>query len=411
MALAVGLGQMNQIDIPPNSASHTPLTLDIPKDVQTALNRILNVEPHILRSVCCPKCFKKYELHSVPEACSWHETPKAAICGESLLVTQITSGGPKVVPRQLYSTQSFKNWLEYFLSRPGIEDLIDKSYVHQPNSNWMESIWDSPSWRSLGDFTTTPGNLTFSYYIDWFNPLTNKIAGKTASCGAIIASGLNLPYELQHLHENTYFVGITPPPHELSVVMITHLSDPVVDDLLAMWNGDTICTHNHPNGTTMHTGILPGIGDLLAIKKAFSFAGTQSHNFCHFCKLHQILIDDTDWEAWALRNGGDVLAAATNWHQAATKKERAEIFQAHGVRWSALHRLHYCDPVKHTVLGVMHNWSGILEHHACLKWGIGESSTTRHSASQSVSLQEEENMYEMMDVDQDELEMELTDLH
>jgi hypothetical protein len=76
----------------------------------------------------------------------------------------------------------------------------------------MSSIWDSPAWRSLGSFTTTPGNLTFSYFIDWFNPLTNKIAGKIVSCGAIMMFCLNLPPDLRHLPENTFFAGITPPP-------------------------------------------------------------------------------------------------------------------------------------------------------------------------------------------------------
>jgi hypothetical protein len=46
----------------------------------------------------------------------------------------------------------------------------------------------------------------------------------------------------------------------------------------------------------------------------------------------------------------------------------------HGVRWSSLHRLDYRDPVNHTVLGMMHNWiEGILQHHARIKWGIGDA--------------------------------------
>ena len=71
-----------------------------------------------------------------------------------------------MVPCTLYSTQDLTSWLEFFLCQPGIEDLIDQSYAHQPSGRIMHSIWDSPAWRSLGSFTTTPGNLTFSYYID-----------------------------------------------------------------------------------------------------------------------------------------------------------------------------------------------------------------------------------------------------
>src|SRR6266498_3548197 len=83
-------------------------------------------------------------------------------------------------------------------SWPGIEDLIDKSYTHCPSNKIMHSIWNSPAWHSLGSFTPNCENLTFSFYIDWFNPLTNKIAGKSISCSAIMMFCLNLPYEIQH---------------------------------------------------------------------------------------------------------------------------------------------------------------------------------------------------------------------
>jgi hypothetical protein len=206
-----------------------------------------------------------------------------------------SGAGPRLVPRRLYSTQDFKSWLEFFLSRPGIEDLINKSYAHRPTSDTMHSIWDSPSWRSLGAFTTTSNNLTFSYYIDWFNPFTNKISGKTASCGAIILVCLNLPYELQHLAENSFFAGITPPPHEPTVVTITAVSDPVIDQFIEMWNGAKIKTYHHPEGVIKKVAILAGIGDLLAMRKALGFAGVTSHNFCSFCKLLKANIDDLNY--------------------------------------------------------------------------------------------------------------------
>lgn len=223
------------------------------------------------------------------------------------------------MPCRLYSTQDFESWLEFFLSWPGIEDLIDKSYSHKPSPDVMHSIWDSPAWRSLGTFSTTPGNLTFSCYIDWFNPLLNKIAGKTMSCGAIMLFCLNLPYELQHKPENTFFAGITPPPKEPTVITITAVSDPVVKCLRAMYHGKLIRTHRHPNGITKRAGVLPFIGDLLAICKALGFAGIRSHNFCSFCDLRHANMDCLDPNKWNLRNGVDVRLAAEQWLQADTK--------------------------------------------------------------------------------------------
>jgi hypothetical protein len=60
----------------------------------------------------------------------------------------------------------------------------------------MCDICDAPAWQGLGGFTTIYGNLNFSYYINWFNPLTNKIAGKQVLYGVIMMFCLNLPPEL-----------------------------------------------------------------------------------------------------------------------------------------------------------------------------------------------------------------------
>ena len=55
-----------------------------------------------------------------------------------------------------------------------------------------------------------------------------------------------------------------------------------------------------------------------------------------------------------------------------TKSGREVQAQETGVRWSLLHRLPYWDPVKHVVLGFMHNWlEGVLQHHLRVLWCIG----------------------------------------
>jgi hypothetical protein len=216
----------------------------------------------------------------------------------------------------------------------------------------MHSILDSPVWRSLGSFTTQNGNLTFGYYIDWFNPFTNKIAGKSVSCGAIMLFCLNLPYEMQHKPENTFFARITPPPKEPTVTTITALTDPVVDELEKFWHGMKIRTHRHPEGAHRRVAVLPTIGDLLALRKALGFAGVAAHQFCSFCTLRHIDLDDLDYSLWTPRAGVDVLAAAEDWRRATTKKRRKELFDENGVRWSSLHRLVYRDPVRHTILGL-----------------------------------------------------------
>ena len=103
----------------------------LPYDVRTAIAN-LSIEPTITWSICHPKCYSKYSVKSMPEICIRKETPRSRCCGKKLWTIRSTQSGPHRVPRHLYSTQDFHTWLEWFLSWPGIEDLINKSYDHHP---------------------------------------------------------------------------------------------------------------------------------------------------------------------------------------------------------------------------------------------------------------------------------------
>ena len=87
-----------------------------------------------------------------------------------------------MVPRRLYTTQSFDSWLSFFLSRQIIEDALDESFRRRGHSTAalggdMHDVHDSPAWRDLTGLFSTAHHLVFGIYIDWFNPFTNKIAG------------------------------------------------------------------------------------------------------------------------------------------------------------------------------------------------------------------------------------------
>jgi len=116
----------------PNLALGVLPTPPIPHDVRTEITT-LSLDPTIIWSICCPKCYSKYSLNHLPEICGQQETAHSQPCGAKLWTTRFTQSGSRCVPCRLYSTQDFDSWLEFFLSRPGIEDLIDKSYDHAHN--------------------------------------------------------------------------------------------------------------------------------------------------------------------------------------------------------------------------------------------------------------------------------------
>ena len=68
IAMAINFGrlltQAQYLDLPANSK---PL-LRIPHDIRTAM-ATLSLEPKIIWSICCPKCYTKYSLRSLPEIC------------------------------------------------------------------------------------------------------------------------------------------------------------------------------------------------------------------------------------------------------------------------------------------------------------------------------------------------------
>ncbi|PPR04345.1 hypothetical protein CVT24_013201, partial [Panaeolus cyanescens] len=154
---------------------------------------------------------------------------------------------------------------------------------------------------------------------------------------------------------------------------MNHLSNPIFDEFERMFHGVSVNTHRHPEGRFIRVAVLPGIGDLPAIRKAMGYAGVASDvNMCSMCKIHKSNIDVLDPPLPTLRTGAEVSEAASMWREATTKKQQQDIFKAHGVRWTSMHRLTYRDPVLHTMLGVMHNWiEGVLQNHFRNKWGIG----------------------------------------
>lgn len=354
-------------------ASGLPIDLKEQRTTIPSIVAYLSLDPVLMRSICCPTCFTIYSFQDCPDQCPRRATPRSRPCGASLWKMRHLGGHEaRKAPARLYLSQDFESWISWFLSREDIYTAIQESYSHQkPQNGMMEDIWDSPAWESLGDFCVTQGNLTFSYYMDWFNPFMNKIGGKHVSSGVIMMFCLNLPPELRHKPENIFVAGMTPPGKEPTVVTITNVANPVIEQLVPFYHGKTIPTYAHPEGETIKAGVLPLLGDAPAVRKAGGFASHSATQVCSFCTCTLDNIDCLDRSMWMPRTGFEARTGAYQWARAKTKRAQTESFQATGFRWSALHLFEYREHVKHTVLGIMHNWiEGILQHHSRIVWGI-----------------------------------------
>jgi len=379
--------------------TRSALNWNPPHDIRTAITN-LDIDPVILRSVCCPGCFKQYSLVDFPAVCSWKQRSRCRkLCGESLLATRWTSKwGAVAVARRHYSLQSFDDWLSWFIQRPGIEELLEKSWTYRPPADGvMRSLWDTPAWRSSG--ASTPGKLTLGVFYDSFNPLHNKIAGKVVSCGVIIFVVLNLPHELWRQPGNFYVAGFTPLPGNPSPVTISALMDPIID-MIGPWHyGKPLQTPMFPNGRQVAVDVAPVVADKLAAHKLDGFGSHSCHYFCSDCLCSLDELERTDIDAWTLRSSDATRAAAAAWTSATTLKARKMLFRASGIRGSSMHRLAYRDHVRYHTTGIMHNlYEGVLQHHFRRKWGFADSilasdeATGRHSVPTGHLVNDRDNM-------------------
>lgn len=341
-------------------------------DIRTSIKR-LSISPTLKRALCCYRCFALYPLETEETHCSWRDVPDGRTCGEALW--RLRWGGanaPKPVPRRLFTYQTMQSWLEFMLSLPSFENLIDSSHLEQSNEAVIcTDVRESCMWQELGDYTSRSGNLVFAFYIDWFNPFTNKMAGKKVSMGVIILACLNLPPEMRYKSEYLFMAGITPGPREPSVVTINNILQPLVDELERLDAGITITTPKHPEGRAVRVRIGPVIADLVALRKVTGFAAHSARLFCSFCKLPRAAMASSEPQTWVRRSHPEVMKASAAWKSARTLVRRENLFKRNGVRFSLLHRLSYRDSVKHNVIGIMHNWlEGVLQHHMRERWGF-----------------------------------------
>lgn len=207
--------------------------------------------------------------------------------------------------------------------------------------------------------------------------------GKNVSCGVIALYCQNLPPDLRYRPENVFIIAITPAPTGPDALNVHHLLDPIVDQFIPYGGAQGILhpTFHNPIGEAIRARIAPVLADAPARVLISGFLGHGATFFCPFCLCTSDDIDRLDLGNWTIRSGVKVRAQAKKWKEKITLSDKKTRERKNGVRWTSLHDLPYWDPVKHVVLGYMHNWlEGILQDHLRILWGIGRDEAHQKTA-------------------------------
>ena len=230
----------------------------------------------------CPnsKCHKTYApifigrspIPNYPTYCSHKEFDDGVECGTRL--TQPRSFGKDVeVPIKRFVAFSFKNFVAELLSRPGIEDKMDAPSISNGDEEVMTNIFHG---QFLCAFTgpdglpfhsnQQAGRYSFSLCVDFFNPFTNKQAGKKCSIGLISIVCISLPASMCYKPENMFLAGVVPGPNEPPLTALNHYLTPLVDELSTFWEPGVLFsqTFNFPEGRLVLCALVLVICDLLA---------------------------------------------------------------------------------------------------------------------------------------------------
>ncbi|MBW0545654.1 hypothetical protein O181_085369 [Austropuccinia psidii MF-1] len=281
-------------------------------------------------------------------------------------------------PASILVTQDFSDWLKWFI--PQVEDSIDEWKIKvQDEGLVMCDYQKSPSWKNLypesHDSQSSSIQLSFSLFVDWFNPLTNKLAGKQILLGVMALNCLNIPPHIRWKRQNTFISSMIPAPNQPNMITINNVLSYFVDELLKLQLGISILTPKNPNGQNGIVKLGCLIGDLVATHKLAGYASHSANYYCSWCEGHKS--DISKLEIGHLRQPRIVKDYSYAFKEAKNKTEQDNIWKRKGIRWSELNRIPYWDPVNQVSLGIMHMWyEGVLQNHFVNRWRWSFSEAT-----------------------------------
>lgn len=386
------------------SANNQDLLNSFPRDIRTA-RKIFDLEATTKAYASCPGCSALYpvaEAEQLPAHCSQRRYPNAKPCGAMLtkLVVQDRNGERKMMraPIQPFLIQDFDAFKASFLSRPGMEAILDRGTLF----NDTNDMWDIKDGVGVKEMLGPDGEpffdglkrkelrLLWSLSVDWFNPRGNKAAGKSVSTGSVVMACLNLPPSLRYKAENLFLAAVM--PKEPSVEEIGNYMEPLVEMLDKSWKNGTKFnqTESSEYGRTERSMLAVIVADMPAGRKINGVAAHSAKEFmCPFCGLGRADINNLNRATWPRRSRDVLKKAAEDWRDAETASKRKRLFKQTGVRWTPLWKLDYYDPTRMATIDVMHNlFLGLVQFHVREVLGVEDAQAEE---DRQVTIEELEN--------------------
>ncbi|KIJ28485.1 hypothetical protein M422DRAFT_270176 [Sphaerobolus stellatus SS14] len=277
-----------------------------PIDIRTAREKF-HLEGNIIICAACVRCSCLYPS-PYPKLCTHNPFPKdprSKVCGQTLIHT--LPGASTSSPIRPFSFCDPKDWIAQFLSRPGMEELLDGAWERPPN-DLAEDIFDGSYIREeLGPQTRLyriqrkGGFYLFALSVDWYNPLQNKQSW-----------------------ENMFLAGVIPGPREPSMEEVDHYITVIIESFLELWDPGVYLTKTakYPSGRVIRCALVPFVADMKGVRKT---AGTKQCGLCATTHAQVVSGAFLDPKEFIRITIDEYRQKAQHWHNAETITERKSL--------------------------------------------------------------------------------------
>lgn len=364
---------------PDFTPSQRAIIKSMPTSLSVALHRF-GADGRFDLYASCPSCCYNHkaspvpgpEQYKYPQTCTNEIVGETgvSVCGAELLTSR--RGGP-LQPIKPYLVNSLPDYLarcladETYLqeSVAACEDVFD---VRSRGADGAQNVFEA---NFVKDFNGPDGKLfvdrgdkirlAFSIHTDFFNPHRNTHAGAHQSIGIISCTNLALNPTIRNLPENIFHAAIIPGPFEPKTnddhYELDHFVRPVVEQFVEAWRPGFRISRSATSETevTIEAALLLSVNDLVAARKVAGFASHTSSFICSICRLFgKASLFNTDHSQWIPRDRNELFHQAKMWRDAKTVRERKNLFNKYGVRWTSFWLLEYWDPTRQLVIDSMH---------------------------------------------------------